>query len=216
MTSNGADVCRTTVDQQTLHALLQRVAQQDHTAFARLYDLTVTPTYTFAYRIVRETRGAEDVVTEVYCQIWENAASYDMSRGRVLGWILTICRSRALDYLRRRDSAELHPAPEQLRPDLFRVDDSPLDLMLALERDSQVRAALTALNEREQHVVSLAFFEGLSHQEICERTAIPLGSVKTVLRRVLEILRGLLEPSADLPALSAQQQTLERPPPPRV
>ena len=203
-------------EQQRLGLLLCRIAQQDAAALARFYDLTIARVYTLAHKITRETQGAQDVVVEVYFQLWRQSAKYDTARGPVLAWLLTICRSRALDYLRRRDSAELHPAPEQLRPDLYRDDDSPLDLLLALERDSEVRIALSGLNDNEQRLVSLAFFQGLSHQEIAARTGTPLGSVKTTLRRVVQILRERLESAVSVPPEGLSTQTVGEIPPPRI
>lgn len=215
MAQDGDEAQGEPSQQQVLDALIQRVGQHDDTAFARFYDLTVKRVYTLACKILRDPKAAEDVVADVYFQAWRRSAGhYDMARGHALAWLMTICRSRALDSLRRRDLAELHPVPEQLRPDLYRHDDNPLDLLLALERDSGVRAALTVLSEQERGMVSLAFFQGLSHQEIATQTGAPLGSVKTVLRRAMLILRDRLEPAvAGPPEQLPQQPILEIPPP---
>lgn len=215
-TDGGSPPAGEQSEQQRLGLLLCRVAQQDATALARFYDLTIARVYTLAHKITREAQGAQDVVVEVYFQLWRQSAKYDASRGPVLAWLLTICRSRALDYLRRRDSAELHAAPERLRPDLYRDDDSPLDLLLALERDSEVRVALGVLSVNEQRLVSLAFFQGLSHQEIAARTGTPLGSVKTALRRVVQILRERLTPAVSPPPEGLSAQPVREIPPPRT
>ena len=179
-------------EHDAVDALVARIAQRDQAALAQLYDATAGRAYALARRITREVRGAEEVVSDVYLQVWQQASRYDAARGRALTWLLTICRSRALDHLRRRDAAELHPAPDTLRPDLYRGDNDPLDLAAALERDSYVRAALATLGETERRLLGLAFFRGLSHQEIADHTGMPLGSVKTVLRRALQALRERL------------------------
>ncbi|MBI3898009.1 MAG: sigma-70 family RNA polymerase sigma factor [Gammaproteobacteria bacterium] len=190
-------------EQEALGALLTRMAGGDEAALAQLYDATAARAYALALRITRDTRAAEEVMSDVYFQAWQQAARYDAARGRVLAWLLTICRSRALDHLRQRDKAETHAEPDHLRPDLYRNDDSPLDLLLAFERDSRVRAALATLNDKEQQLLSLAFFQGMSHQEIAEHTHMPLGTIKSLLRRSMQALREQLLPMAMTPEESA-------------
>ena len=178
--------------QELLRSLLARVAAGDTGALAALYDATAARAYSVALRITRDASSAEEVVSDVYLQIWQSAARYDAARGPVIAWLLVICRSRALDNLRRRDDAELHPEPEQLRPDLDRSDSEPFDDFVALERSSRVHAAITLLDDKSKHLLALAFFQGLSHQEIADHTRLPLGSVKTVLRTAMQKLRATL------------------------
>lgn len=178
--------------QDLLCSLLARVAAGETAALAALYDATAARAYAVALRITRDTGSAEEVVSDVYLQVWKTAARYDAARGPVIAWLLVICRSRALDNLRRRDDAELHPEPEQLRPDLDRSDSEPFDDFVALERSSRVHAAITLLDDKSKHLLALAFFQGLSHQEIAEHTRLPLGSVKTVLRTAMQKLRATL------------------------
>lgn len=182
------------VDTQEHHfrALLARIAARDQAALADFYDATSGRAYALALRVTGQTPAAEEVVSDVYFQVWQQAERYDAARGRVLAWLLTICRSRALDWLRRRDDAELHPEPQSLRPDIFRDDDEPMNMLLTLERDSSIHAALTTLNESQQRLLSLAFFRGMSHQEIAHHTGMPLGSVKTVLRKAMQTLKQLI------------------------
>jgi len=175
-----------------LRKLIARMAQGEEAALAEFYDATAARVYALAKRIVREAQTAEEIVSDVYLQAWQQAQRYDPARGHALAWLLTVCRSRALDRLRRRDPAEPHPAPDGLRPDLFRDEDDPLALLAAFERESRVRAALAGLGEKEQRLLALAFFQGLSHREIAMYTRMPLGSVKTVLRRAMETLRARL------------------------
>ncbi len=177
---------------EPLQALLARMARGEEAALASFYDATVARVYALARRIVRETQTAEEIVSDVYLQIWQQAERYDPGRGPVLAWLMTVCRSRALDRLRRRDAADPYPEPDRLRPDLYRDDIGPLELVAALEQASRVRAALAELDEKEQRLLALAFFQGLSHREIAAHTRMPLGSVKTVLRRAVEALRARL------------------------
>lgn len=182
--------------QEALRALLARLAGGETAALDALYDATAARLYAVAYRITRDAPAAEEVVSDVYLQLWQNAARYDAARGPVIAWLLVICRSCALDSLRRRDAAELHPEPEQLRPDLDRTDNDPLDDFAALERASRVHAALAVLDDQARQLLALAFFQGLSHQDIADRTGLPLGTVKTVLRSAQHKIRTLLTSTA--------------------
>jgi len=183
-------------DDAILRNLIARMAQAEDAALAEFYDATAARVFALAKRIVREPRTAEEIVSDVYLQAWQQAQRYDPARGHVLAWLLTICRSRALDRLRQRDPAEPHPAPDSLRPDLYRDDADPLELVAAFEHGSRVRAALAGLGEKEQRLLLLAFFQGLSHREIAAHTRMPLGSVKTILRRAVETLRVRLADTA--------------------
>jgi len=176
---------------------LAAIAQQDESALAALYDATVGRVYGLALRIVRKPEAAEEVVADVYLQVWRKAAQYDVARGRALTWLLTICHSRALDQLRRRDEAETHPEPETLRADLHEGDNDPLDLLQAIENQSAIYAALETLNPIQRQLIALAFFKGLSHQEAAEQSGLPLGTVKTHIRRALEQLRLALKTEFD-------------------
>lgn len=177
------------------HSLLARMAARDEAALAQFYDATAARVYALARRITGQPQAAEEVASDVYLQVWRQAQRYDAARGKVIAWVLTICRSRALDHRRRQDQAQTHPDPDRLRPDLCCDDGAPLDLLLAVERSGHVHAALTTLNETQRHLLSLSFFEGLSHQEIAARTGMPLGSAKTVLRKALQTLKEILQPT---------------------
>lgn len=172
-----------------LRALVARVADHDPAALEALYDSSAARLYGLARRITGETGAAEEVVADAYWQAWQQAGRYDVARGRVLAWLLTICRSRALDWRRRQDQAETHPEPERLRPDLYEGDNDPLDLLHAMQRASRVHNALTRLDETPRRLLTLAFFQGLTHQEIAAHTGLPLGTVKTILRKTMLALK---------------------------
>ncbi len=172
--------------------LLSGIARHEEAALAAFYDATAGRVYGLALRITRQAQAAEEVVSDVYFQVWNQAHRYEEERGRVLTWLLTICRSRALDLVRRRDQAELHADPHTLRPEAASDEDGPLDLLLATERSSALHAALQELNPAQRHLLALAFFRGLTHEEISVCTGMPLGSVKTSIRKAMHILKDML------------------------
>ena len=173
--------------------LIARMIARDETALGEIYDATAGRVYALALRITGQSQAAEEVVSDVYFQIWQQAQRYDPVRGTVLTWMLTICRSRALDSLRRREPAETHAEPHDLQPDLFFEDRGPLDLLLIVEQNSRLHRALATLNKGQQMLLALAFFKGMTHQEIAVHTGMPLGSVKTGLRKAVQLLKSLLQ-----------------------
>lgn len=172
--------------------LIARIADGDENALGRLYDDTAGRVYALALRIVRNAQDAEEVALDVYTQVWRNAERYDAARGRVLAWIMTMCRSRALDTLRRRETMETHPEPEMLRASDMIAGDDPQDWIELFERDGQVRRALNRLPQAQRDLLGLAFLRGLSHQEIADETRLPLGTVKSHIRKSLAALREML------------------------
>lgn len=169
--------------------LVARIASQDQIALGLLYDCSVQCVYGLARRITGEDSAAEEVVADAYMQVWQQAGRYNAARGRVLAWLLTICRSRALDWRRRQDQSLIHPEPEVLRPDLYEGGNEPLDLLQAMQRASRIHAAIARLEETPQQLLALAFFRGLTHQEIAASTGMPLGTIKSLLRKAMSILK---------------------------
>lgn len=179
-------------NEQVLCKLLKNIAQGDQTALAELYDLTISRVYGVALRVARQPEMAEEVVSDVYMQVWHQAARYDESRGRILGWLVVIARSRALDSLRRQDEAFSHPEPHQLIDEPEDSGHNPQHALLASESHATLHHALLVLTPLQRQLLSLAFFKGLSHSEIVEHSGVPLGSVKTHIRRALTQLRDTL------------------------
>ena len=171
---------------------IARMACGDETGMGLLYDGTLGHVYGLALRVTRDEDAAEDVVAETYLQVWQQAGRYDGERGTPLAWLLNMTRSRALDYLRRRgtvmmvDDTYSGAALEELPS-----DDDPLSLVMALQRDASLRAAIATLSPVAQRLLGLAFFRDLSHGEIAELTGLPLGTVKSHLRRAQDSLRQL-------------------------
>ena len=179
-------------DDVALCAMVDEIAGESEDALARFYDVTVSRVYGVALRIVRTPEMAEEVTSDVYMQVWRHAVRYDASRGRVLGWLLIIARSRALDHLRRQDEAFSHPDPHELVTEPWQTRDNPEDMLSASQQNSKLHAALLQLSPLQRQLLSMAFFRGLTHAEIVEHTAMPLGSVKTHIRRALILLRAQL------------------------
>ncbi len=134
--------------------------------------------------ILNNAADAEDVLSEVYQQVWRTAGRYERRRGSVLTWMIVICRSRALDAIRRR-----RPGDESALPELA-VDDRALgELENADVTSEALAAALRQLSQEQRQLLSMAFFRGLTHQEIAATTRIPLGTVKSHIRRGLMLMR---------------------------
>jgi RNA polymerase sigma-70 factor (ECF subfamily) len=176
---------------------LARIASGDQRAFELLYDATLPRVYALARRICIDPALTEEVTEDVYVQAWRDAGRFDAARGVPLAWLLMITRSRALDALRRRDEAHSVEDPHALATEEAGTDDAdPLQLLVTFEAASATRRALEALPARERQLVALAFMRGLTHAEIAQDTGLPLGTVKTTIRRALQTLKALLGPHA--------------------
>jgi RNA polymerase sigma-70 factor, ECF subfamily len=177
---------------------LEQIAQGKPEALTHLYRETSSVLNGLALRMLNPA-DAEEVVLEVYEQVWRSAAKYDASRSRVLWWLSMLTRSRALDRLR---STKRRGAVEEAAPETIEVVDTALraeDGMLLSEQRQRVREALAELPADQRKAVELAFFSDLSHSEIAERLGIPLGTIKTRIRTALRRLRESLgdsEPDA--------------------
>jgi len=176
-----------------LAALVHRMAGGDERALAEFYDRTVGRAYGLALRIVSSRPLAEEIVADSFYQAWKQAGAYDSGRASPMTWLLVICRSRALDALRARDPALLHESPEELvsEEDAPRERDS-FDLLAALETRHIIHAAVATLSASQRQMIGLAFFRGLTHQEIAQSVGLPLGTVKSQIRRALDALKRKL------------------------
>lgn len=176
-----------------LAALVRAIVERDEQALSCLYELTVERVYSLAHGITRNDADAEEVVADVYLQVWQRAAQYAQSRGTVLAWLMVHCRSLALDLLRRRRS--LGRSQEQLarQPPLENREVSAEDILNAVQEGTRVHHALNALSEAQRRLIALAYLRDMSHQEIAAATQLPLGTVKSHIRRGLKTLRSILE-----------------------
>lgn len=163
--------------------LLNRVKGNDQQAMTDLFDRYGSMVYSVALRVLNDPGQAEDVMQEIFFQVWRNPNSFVEGRGSLRAWLAVMARNRAIDALRRRKPTDS-------------VDDvvlaSSYDLASEVERNSmmeKVRGVLKDLPSEQQRTMELAFFEGLSHSEIAARTGDPLGTVKTRIRTALMSLR---------------------------
>lgn len=173
--------------------LMAGLVAGDLTALEGLYDRYATLVFSVSLRIVRDRQIAEDVTQEVFLRLWRRPALYDHERGRLLGWLLSVTRNRAIDEQRRRrrrDQSESGDVPWQLRSE-DRQDDPALVAHLA-ELRRTVSAALALLPAAQREALELSYFSGLTQVEIAERTNTPLGTVKTRVRLGMRRLRGAL------------------------
>ncbi len=178
--------------------LIEAVQLKNRAAFEKLYDATVKRVFSLALRITQRKEMAEEVVGDVYLHVWQQASAYSSDRGKVISWLCILCRSRALDALRRdkqgirRDTISLDAAPDQVEM------SEPVDLLHAVERGSAIHNALGMLNEQQRQLVALAYFRGFSHSEIAGFTDLPIGTVKTTLRRTTIKLKQLRSSDAGI------------------
>ena len=158
-------------------------------AAAELYDRYGAQVYSLARRIVRNDSDAEDVVQEVFSQAWRSAGRYDQQRGSVIGWLLMMTRTRAIDRIRARQARP--DTTGAVAPDLLPAKAAP-DALVMEEQASTVREALLSLPVAQRTALELAYYEGLTQAEIAARLAEPLGTVKTRMRTALATLRERL------------------------
>ena len=170
--------------------LLHAIALRDEQALASLYDRYRLILFGLLIRILNSREEAEDVLQEVFLQVWRRAADFDERRGRAFTWLITLARSRAIDRLRQLGSRE--------RLALSAIDfvgdvaSSPVRDALRSEQRQIVAGALAELSEEQRRALTLAYFEGLTQTEIAARLSSPLGTVKTRMRSGMIKLRELL------------------------
>ncbi len=164
-------------------ALVRAVRAGDESAMAALYDRYSPVVYSVALRVLKDTSGAEDVLQDIFMQLWRNPAAFDSSRGNMGAWLAVISRNRAIDTLRRRrPESDIEDVVISVQPDLA------LDVERARAMD-KVRGTLQGMPAAQRSALEMAYFDGLSHSEIAEKTGEPLGTIKTRIRTGLLVLR---------------------------
>ena len=173
-------------------AVLVRLADGELDALEDLYDRYKTMAFSIAYRITNDTTMAEDVVQDAFLGAWRNAARYVEGRGSVKTWLLSIVHHRAIDAIRRRRPTTELPDLEVPPPAAFTLPDVWAEVASGLDADT-VRDAMGVLSDVQREAIELAYFGGLTQQEIADRTATPLGTVKSRMRLGLLAMRRALE-----------------------
>ena len=161
----------------------------DQSALAELYDRYSSVVYAVALRVLGDTGGAEDVLQEVFLQLWRNPGAFDAARGNLGAWLAVITRNRAIDSLRkRRPETDIEDVVVSVSPDLA----GEADRSRAAEK---VRGVLGAMPSPQRSALEMAYFEGMSHSEIADKTGEPLGTIKTRIRTGLMTLRKAFQGS---------------------
>jgi RNA polymerase sigma-70 factor (ECF subfamily) len=182
-----------------LESLVRAMADGNTSALTELYDATVGKIVAITRAILRNAEDAEEVTCDVYTRAWQTAHKFDRARGSVIGWLQLMARSRAIDVIRQRkiQLGSLEPtasvsgeSPEE------RLHGSPEDCLALFQSGIAVHAALAGLSAQRRELVQLAFFHDMTHSEIASATGLPIGTVKSHLRRTLLTLRERLD--ADL------------------
>lgn len=171
-------------------ALVQRIANQEHAAFSAFYDRYSPMVYSLVLRMLRSSSDADDVLQDVFMQVWRTAASYSPSRGAPEAWLINIGHSRAIDRLRSKRRME-----ERLiltaDPESMASRDNLEDSAAETESRLTVNSVLSELPEPQRRVLELAYFDGLSQSEIAAKLRAPLGTVKTWMRAGLKRLKEM-------------------------
>lgn len=171
--------------------VLALVKNRDESALAQFYDMTSRYVYGLAVKICVDSSLAEEVTSDVYVHVWQNVSAYDPARARVLTWVMMLCRSRAIDALRRQ--AKHNASSEDITAEDSGNVQGPVEILQALERESEMHKAVSQLEPEQRQLLSLAFFRGYSHQQIAEYTELPLGTVKTHIRNAVIHLKNKLQ-----------------------
>jgi RNA polymerase sigma-70 factor (ECF subfamily) len=183
--------------------LMDRLAGRDLAAFEALYDRYGDLVYSVSLRVVGDTYVAEDVTQDVFVRVWRRPEQFDMRRGKFVTWLLSVARNRSIDHRRsqaRRMRHEALPATDE-DEDVLPSDDSrddPAAATVLSDDCAAVRAALDVLPPDQKLAIQLAYFGGLTQQEIANKLGQPLGTVKTRIRLGMQKMRGALQPRRDL------------------
>jgi len=175
---------------EALVAALVATGEGDRRAFRTFYDLTSAKLFGVCLRICGERQSAEDVLHEVYLTIWKRAGGYEPGRASPITWAATIARNRAIDWRRSQGSARFVPANDAI--DL--PDEAPLasETMIADEEERRLHLCLDALDGQQRTAIRTAFFDGVTYAELADRLAVPLGTMKSWVRRGLARLKDCL------------------------
>jgi RNA polymerase sigma-70 factor (ECF subfamily) len=177
-------------------ALLEKVGRGDRASFGQLYDRMSGLLFSMAYRVLNDREAAEDVLQDVFIQIWDKASTYDVSRGKPLTWAVTLTRNKAIDRLRaaRRRYQLREELEREAVLDWKAAGKSSSDELVDSEKSRMVRQAVARLPLDQRRAIDLAFFGGMTQSEIADELGEPLGTIKARIRRGMMKLREILAP----------------------
>jgi RNA polymerase sigma-70 factor (ECF subfamily) len=183
------------IDAEKERILLGRIALKDEKSFSDLYDRYSRIIFSLALKIVKNRQDAEEILQNVFLQVWDKAASFDNNKGNVYAWIITMTRNKSIDKIRSKDYKTENQniaLNEKLAYNLKFFGNLTLDASTASDRTDFVKNALSSLSDEHKIIIDLAFFNGLTQSEISEELKIPLGTVKTRMRQAMIKLKNLL------------------------
>lgn len=172
-------------------ALIDQIIARDESALAALYDRYAGLLSSVLNRILRDRQAAEEILQDVFYQLWRTAPSFDATRGSLPAWLTVIARNRAISRLRKVNPAAGEELEENAVVLPFNLESSVAQKQML----TRVRAALEQLSDEQRSCIELAYFQGMTHSEIARCTGDPLGTVKTRLRTAVETLKRNLQPS---------------------
>jgi len=173
--------------------LVAQIAQRDRKALNQLYDRYASILYSFAFKILASAEETEEVVLDVFSQVWKQAHNYSPQKGRVDTWLFVLTRSRSLDRLRtlQRTTRAMQVSLDAAKTQQSRSNE-PIETAIIQERRQQVLSALDQIPQEQQQAIELAYYKGLSCSAIATLTHTPLGTIKTRIRLGLKKLRQIL------------------------
>ncbi len=169
--------------------LVERIMAGDESALATLYDRYAGMLFAMLVRILRDTGAAEEVLQDLFLQLWRGAARFDASRGSMAAWLLVIGRNRAISRLRGRESREILEDPQEFSFESLPSSGNLEDEASRMQLMGRLRAGLATLPAEQREVLELAYFEGMTQTEIAAKTGSPLGTVKSRVRAAMQTLK---------------------------
>ncbi len=180
------------VDDDSDEALLVRTAAGDREAFEVLYDRFSPRVYGLVRKVVRDPGLSQDTVQDVMTELWRTAPRFDPDRGNAVSWILTLAHRRAVDTVRREQSARDRADAVGRQEDAERPFDDVSEAVTMADEHSQIRRALDALTELQRQAIEMAYFDGMTYREVAEKLDVPLGTIKTRMRDGMIRLRDTM------------------------
>lgn len=192
-----------TKDEERDRELMARIKARDASALSELYDHYNRLLFGLILSILKKREEAEDILQEVFTKIWQQAEKFDLEKGTVYTWIVTLTRNRSIDRLRSKVYKEQKKQSTSLNDEdvfhpLYSDESDPLENTILTERAMKVHEALNQISEKQRKVLQVAYFSGMSQSEISEEFDIPLGTVKTRMRDGMIKLRELLAKDIEL------------------
>ena len=174
-------------------ALIERIMAQDENALSAVYDRYSGMVFSVLVRILKDSQAAEEVLQDLFLQLWREAQRFDSSRGSLPAWLMVIARNRAISRLRGRNRRALVETSEELPTGYAPWLDNVEQEAARAEMVGKVKAAMREMPREQRQVVELAYFEGMTQTEIAAHTGTPLGTVKTRMRTAIQSLRQLFD-----------------------